>query len=206
MPQNETDPITIAVRVYPEEKVARKKNNSRKKWRRPDAMFVFDTETTTDATQRLLFGCYRFIVAGKCLEEGLFHADDLPDKDGGILREYVTTRAADTERHGVGELRLLSRHEFLKKLYQAVYKGRALLVGFNLPFDLSRIGFDCTAARGQFAGGFSLGLWSYRDKQGREKRNGFRPRVAIKHVDSKRALMGFTARNNPDKIDLVPDD
>ena len=48
------------------------------------------------------------------------------------------------------------------------------------------------------AGGFSLGLWSYLDKTDAEKRNSYRPRIAIKHIDSKRALKGFTGRQTPD--------
>ena len=36
--------------------------------------------------------------------------------------------------------------------FQAAYKGRCLLVGFNLPFDLSRIAFDVAPARGRFSG------------------------------------------------------
>ena len=47
------------------------------------------------------------------------------------------------------------RHEFLAKLYKAAYKGRCLLVGFNLPFDLSRIAFNSTSARGRFVGAFT---------------------------------------------------
>jgi hypothetical protein len=81
-----------------------------------------------------------------------------------------------------------------------------LLVGFNLPFDLSRLGFDVTSPRGGFAGGFSIGIWSYADKAGRHKRNAYRPRIRIKHIDSKRALMGFTARKSPDADDLDIDE
>jgi hypothetical protein len=80
-----------------------------------------------------------------------------------------------------------------------------VLVGFNLPFDLSRVAFDATNARGRFTGGFSLGLWSY-IKDGSEQQNQFRPRVAMKHIDSKRALKGFTASNTPDAVDLIPDE
>jgi len=90
-------------------------------------------------------------------------------------------------------------------LYLAAYKGRCLVVGFNLPFDLSRIAYDFTKARGRFAGGFSLGLWSYLDKTDWEHPNRYRPRVGIKHIDSKRALKGFTARNEPDQADLIPE-
>jgi hypothetical protein len=41
--------------------------------------------------------------------------------------------------------------------------------------------------------------------QGRERSNGFRPRICIKYVDSKRSLIGFTARNSPDQADLIPE-
>lgn len=163
-------------------------------------MFVFDTETRTDSSQSLTFGSYRFLIDHQLREEGLFHADDLPPKDRKRLERYV----ADRNRQG-NRLLLLTRSEFLKKLYKAVYKGRALLVGFNLPFDLSRIAFTARPARGRFAGGFSLALWSY-TKLGVEKPSTRRPSVGIKHIDSKRALKGFTARYMPDKLDLIPED
>src|SRR5208282_2743003 len=60
-------------------------------------------------------------------------------------------------------------------------------------------------ARGRFAGGFSLGLWSYLEESGEECANHYRPRIGIKHIDSKRALIGFTSRNKPDKTDLIPE-
>lgn len=166
-------------------------------------MLVFDTETRTDSTQRLTFGSYRFYRAGKCLEEGLFCGDDLPAKERSILETYVANHEADVDRRGRQLLPLMSRSEFLKKVYNAAYKGRCLLVGFNLPFDLSRVAFNSTAARGRFAGGFSLGLWSYIDKNGREVANHFRPRIGIKQIDSKRALKGFTSRRSPDEEDIV---
>jgi hypothetical protein len=169
-------------------------------------MLVFDTETRTDATQSLTFGSYRFFVEGRCLEEGLFYGDDLPEEDRHILEQYAATHTAETAADGVRNLKLLTRSQFVDKLFNAAYKGRCLLVGFNLPFDFARIACDFTTARGRFAGGFSLGLWSYTDKTGRERSDHFRPRVGIKHIDSKRALKGFTARNNPDQTDLIPED
>jgi hypothetical protein len=165
-------------------------------------MLVFDTETRTDSTQRLTFGSYRFIVSGKCLEEGLFYADDLPDKDRQILNQYVATHMADAAKK---KLLLVTRRQFLSKFFQAAYKGRCLLVGFNLPFDLSRIAHDGTAARGRFAGGFSLGMWTYIDKAGHERPHQYRPRIGIKQIDSKRHLIGFTACNDPDKSALIPE-
>src|SRR5262249_5895366 len=161
-------------------------------------MFVFDTETRTDETQRLTFGSYRFLVDNELHEEGLFYADDLPAKDRKTLEDYV---AAQNLR-GV-RLLLLNRRKFLKKLYKATYKGRALLVGFNLPFDLSRVAIAARPARGRFAGGFSLALWSY-IKNNVEKPDPHRPSIGIKHIDSKRALKGFTARFTADASDLIP--
>jgi len=205
MLQKESTPLPIAVRVYPEPQ-AEKRNPAREKpWELPEIMLVFDTETLTDATQRLTFGSYRFIENGCCLEEGLFCADDLPDKDRMVLKQYVATHKAETADDGVPELLLLPLRLFRKKLYKAAYNGRCLLVGFNLPFDLSRIANTATKARGRFAGGFSLALWTYIDRNGNERSNQYRPRIGIKQIDSKRALKGFTARKSPDETDLIPE-
>jgi hypothetical protein len=168
-------------------------------------MLVLDTETRTDASQRLTFGSYRFFVDNELREEGLFYADDLLPEDRRTLEKYVAAQNNQVSRLGGARLLLLTRREFLKKFYKAVYKGRALLVGFNLPFDMSRIAFVARPARGRFAGGFSLPPWSY-VKQGIERPDPHRPSVGIKQIDSKRALKGFTARFGADASDLIPED
>jgi len=201
-----SSPLILGVRVYPEPQDKERSQYRQKFWRTPSAMLVFDTETRTDASQRLTLGSYRFYKEGRCLEEGLFFGDDLPTKDRRILERYVAKHQTDVQGENRRRLLILSRNQFLKKLYQAAYKGRCLLVGFNLPFDLSRIAFNSGAARGRFAGGFSLGLWSYIDSFGYELANHFRPRIGIKQIDSKRALKGFTSRRYPDREDLVLDE
>lgn len=206
MPNNDSNPLPIAIRVYPEAQAETTQRNKKSKpLTRPDSYLVFDTETRTDATQRLTFGGYRFIQKGRCLEEGLFHADDLSDAERLTLEEYVSTHKPDTTPEGVQKLLLLTLRAFVDKLYRAVYKERCLLVGFNLPFDISRVASDATAARGSFAGGFSLGVWTYTDKFGCEHPNKYRPRIGIKKIDSKRAVKGFTACNSPDRVDLIPE-
>jgi hypothetical protein len=197
--------VPVAIRVFPALERSPQAIRGNKKWRLPNAMFVFDTETRTDASQRLSFGSYRFFRNGELQEEGLFYADDLPCKDRRTLERYVGAQRKRGLRSGEVSLLLLSRRNFLKKLYKAVYKGRALLVGFNLPFDLSRIAFASRSARGRFAGGFSLALWSYIKKEV-ERPDNHRPSIGIKHIDSKRALKGFTARYRPDSLDLIPED
>jgi len=207
MSHRELTSLAISVRVYPNPPETVRAARQQTSWRRPDAMLVFDTETRIDATQRLTFGSYRFVIAGRCLEEALFYGDDLPMNDRRVLERYVATpHNVGTPDNRARKLPLLTRREFLEKFYRAVYKGRCLLVGFNLPFDLSRVAYDFTNARGRFAGGFALELWSYLDKTGHEVVNQYRPRIGIKHIDSKRALKGFTARNSPDKADLIPED
>jgi hypothetical protein len=204
MPNNPT-PLAVAVRVFPVLDSSGESDRKNKKWRLPNAMFVFDTETRTDATQRLTFGSFRFFVDNELKQEGLFYAHDLPDKDRKTLERYVAGQHERAQKSGEIPLLLLTRREFLKKFYKAVYKGRALLVGFNLPFDLSRIAFASRSARGRFAGGFSLAPWSY-VKNGVERPDTHRPGVGIKHIDSKRALKGFTSRYRPDDSDLIPED
>lgn len=192
------DSLPIAIRVYPQPVDMEERKRPRKGWRYPEGMLVFDTESRVDAPQRLTFGSYRLIVGKQCLEEGLFYGDDLPKQDQQVLERYV----GEESHQG---LQLLTRREFVKRVYKSVYKSRDLLVGFNLPFDLSRIAFDYTDSRGRFAGGFALELWSYLDKTGHWAPNPHRPRIAIKHIDSKRSLMGLTARKLADDEDKIPE-
>src|SRR2546427_5089465 len=205
MSQDDLKRLPIAVRVYPQPEQVEQRKRARKLWKCPNAMLVFDTETRVDAKQRLTFGSYRFIENGECTEEGLFCADDLPVEDWKALEHYASTHSPGIVGARLARIPLLTLRQFLDRLYLAAYKGRCLLVGFNLPFDLSRIARDFAPARGRFAGGFSLGLWSYLDSTDHEHANPYRPRVGIKQIDSKRALKGFTARNDPDEADLIPE-
>jgi hypothetical protein len=198
-------PLPVAIRVFPALERSPHAVSRNKKWRLPNAMLVCDTETRTEASQRLTFGSYRFFVGNELREEGLFYADDLPVKDRRTLERYVAAQNRGALRPGEVPLLLLTRRKFLTKFYKALYKGHALLVGFNLPFDLSRIAFASRSARGRFAGGFSLALWSY-IKNEIERPDTHRPSIGIKHIDSKRALKGFTARYRPDRLDLIPED
>jgi hypothetical protein len=169
-------------------------------------LVVFDTETRTDPKQSFTFGGYRCIVHGQCVEEGLFYGDGLSPSELATLRNYV--------RHykpvGVGQhppnLHLRSATEFLDEiLFKDFYKSRALLVALNHPFDLSRLAHDSSSARRRYAGRFSLGVWTYTDKNGIVRRHPYRPRIAVKHIDSKRALIGLTGRQEADAEDLIPE-
>src|SRR4051812_36368027 len=106
MPHTSIISLPVAIRVYPTPPPSDQRLRSRKRWRYPNAMLVFDTETRIDAAQRLTFGCYRFVVDGRCLEEGFFYADDLPEEDRRILKKYISTHKPDVVEEGFQELRL----------------------------------------------------------------------------------------------------
>jgi hypothetical protein len=201
--------LPIAVRAYtpPTRPLRDPKKAPRGAGRRPDTpelVLVLDTETTTDATQRLLFGRWRVYQDGRCISEGLFSADDLPTPDRAILADYLRSHSAETDEPQ--PLLLLTRHQFLTDVFWPVaYKGRGLVVGFNLPFDLVRLSIGWGTARGRlYGGGFSLAVASY-VKDRRTLENRYRPRIAVKSLDSKRALLGFTRAREPDVVDQIPE-
>ena len=154
----------------------------------PDLVLVFDTETTTDHAQALQFGSYRvYTGAGRLRQEGLLYADDLVPEPLAILERYVAEHPSDTGGH----LRLLSRREFLRQVFWPIaYKGRARVVGFNLPFDLSRLAWGWRPARN---GGFTLQLFESVDDDGRLWPDRYRPEVRIKSLGTKRNFIGFVA-------------
>ncbi len=133
--------------------------------------------------------------------EGLIYPDDLParDADGfAQLQAYARTHKADVDLTYLvvepnWELELLSGSEFLTRwLWRVGYRHTnrpepALIVMFNAPFDLSRLALGVSDARDDMYGGFSLVLWT--DKNGEPAP--WRPRVAVKSLDSKRAIKKF---------------
>ncbi|MDP9370052.1 MAG: hypothetical protein M3Q03_17570 [Chloroflexota bacterium] len=189
----------------------------RERTERPKVAVVFDTESATDRTgmmsgfddsrwtglaQSLLFGVARVCRTADwgTLDEYLFYPDDLPEDGVRRLGEAfaaMTWPMADghemRDERGV-RAHLLSLSEFLKVFYALAYMHRALVVGFNLPFDLARLATDWAPARTRHnAGGWTLTLWRYRDLEtGRWKAHPFRPKIAIKAVDSKKAFISFT--------------
>lgn len=202
------EPLPVAVRVYatregeegnykaPPPRRSRRRNRTT-----PQRSLVFDTETTTDPSQRLLYGVWRYYVdrpkvlpCRVCVEEGLFHADELPRErpdDYAALADYVAAHRADVFPGRDERLRLLSRDAFVEQvLYRYAWRQHATVVGFNLPFDASRLAIGASPARRRYAGGMSLRLW---------ERERFRLRIAIKSIDSRRHLMGFTAADGEEE-------
>lgn len=164
-------------------------------------VLVFDTETTADEIQKFKFGFYRYgSWDGEKFEletEGLFYDESLSQTEMDTLHSCVDSFNRNDQAPGPVEF--INLNLFRERyLYNRVYKERAHLVGFNLPFDLSRIAFDVREARHpRFRGGFSYILWKVDDGSngGRGRPNTFRPRLLVRMLDSKKSFIEFGNSN-----------
>lgn len=122
-------------------------------------VLVFDTETTADVEQRLLFGTYRLYRERALVEEGVFYADDLTRADRASIRRWAIA-------HGVA---WCSQRSFYWEHVVHIGQDGGLLVALNAPFDLATImpiarPVGKRKQKGRFLGGFTLNTeWTGRD-------------------------------------------
>jgi len=158
-----------------------------------DWVLVFDCETRTTPDQQLRFGTFQLRYRGHIIERGAFYDPTLDETDLATLgREVANERpSADGER-----IVLLTRQEFVERVFfnSAYYIG-AQIVGFNLPFDLSRLAIEHTHSKRSMKGGFSLILHP-------SKRY---PRVRVRHLSPRSSLIQFTG-TKPDKGGVSDDE
>ncbi len=163
------------------------------KW--PDYALILDCESRTTADQTLTFGFWRFCELRDnryaCTEEGIFHDDNgVSAKEFELLRRYARAAKPDTADDGCGRLRLYSRSQFIDETFGMAIQAKALIVGFNLPFDLTRIAVDWNAAQN---GGWTLILKQWRNPEtDKLEPNESFPRVVIKALNSKAAIISST--------------
>ncbi len=175
------EPLPVAVRAFASRPTKSPNPRRRKQAQQPGPQpvgssewtLVFDTETTTDASQQLRFGVYQVRKSGELREGGLFYDPiSLSDSEFATLRRYADERG----------LEVRTAEEFVEGVFfPCVYELRGLCVGFNLPFDLARIAIECGSARREMHGGFSLKL----------SENRYRPPVQVKHLSNRSALIRF---------------
>jgi hypothetical protein len=159
----------------------------------PEWLLVFDTETTSNEAQRLRFGVYQLLQKGRLKQHGLFYDDAKPAE--------LETLKAEAPKHGCAEP--LSVSDFIHKIFlPTAFKAGGLVVGFNLPFDLSRLAIRHEAARVSRAprtpeeiamgaplkdadrsmvGGFTFQLSPFEEQ----------PFLRIKHLNSRSAFFRF---------------
>jgi hypothetical protein len=195
------DALTIALRALAEPANRRGTRRAKAKpqgW--PRRVLILDAETTADAVQQLNFlayRCARWRDDGTLdvREAGLVYADDLPDRypsGYAALVAYAQKHPAEVGPGAPQQLQCISRSEFVKRVLWQAVEADALIVGFNLPFDLSRLALECGEGRSGYRGGFSFALWQYRPRYSKHLRDDpHRPHLCIKHLDSARAFIGF---------------
>lgn len=140
-----------------------------------DFTVVFDTETTTDPSQYLRFGTFQVYRGERLFKSGMFYAPNaVPESELEILRRYAASNDLD----------LLTRNQFADDILFGIgYDLRATIVGFNLPFDISRIAISHGSARGKkMRGGFTFKISTDRR----------RSKIQIKHVSQRMAFINFT--------------
>ncbi len=178
-------PVGIAVRAYaqkenipisrPPKKHIKKKSDLPSEW-----VLVYDTETTTDETQNMRFGSYQIRKNDLLDESGVFYDPEI------LTKSEQTTLKKYTEKH---QLKFMTVREFVDEIFYPIgYECRATIVGFNLPFDISRLAIAHSPARSSpwnkvMRGGFSFKM----------SENEKLPRVQIKHVSSRDAFIQFAA-------------
>jgi hypothetical protein len=142
-------------------------------------VLVFDCETRTTPDQQLRFGTYQLRHRGRLIQRGAFYDPALGKADLDVLtREVANERPGDDGER----IFLLTRLEFIERvLFNSAYNVGAQIVGFNLPFDLSRLAIGHTPARRSMKGGFSLILHESKEY----------PRVVVKHLSQRSSIIQF---------------
>jgi hypothetical protein len=172
--QDSVDHLIVSLRAYVTRAPtkAKKSKGAEKPGQRPagkkqspprippsDWVLVFDCETRTTPDQRLRFGAYQLRNKGRLFELGFFYEPEtgvLTDADMQVLAEGRDELEAKSEG---GRVRLLTRGEFVDEiLYGSGRDVGAQIVGFNLPFDISRLAIHHDSARRSMRGGFTFKL------------------------------------------------
>ena len=139
---------------------------------------VFDTETTTDVRQELRFGIAQVYSNGRLLRTMLVTGDLSPKE-----RETASMWAA------AHKAKVLTVSEFVtQEFLPLTVDGRAVVVGFNLPFDLARIAADWEPKR-KVAG---KRAWTLSLIPRSNPKWAFVPRVRVERVHSAMSFISFT--------------
>lgn len=161
-----------------------------------DWVLTFDCETAVTPDQKLKFGNYQLRHKGRLFERGIFYeADALLPEELAVLRTHHDN---DIPSEDGEKITFLARHEFVEQVFFAKgYNIGAQFVGFNLPFDISRLAVRHTDARDSMKGGFSFVLID--DKKW--------PTVSVKHLSQRTSFIHFTGiRPKPESDDAVSED
>ena len=169
--------LPLYFRCYTEKKGKKKGNKGKHEKIEPnqELVLVFDTETKSSEIQNLVLGSCGVWSSGTLRHFYMFYDDNLPKQDIEKITKIVSKYNCE----------VLSRKDFVETVFiPNVYRTRAICVGFNLPFDLSRLATYSGKSKLQH-NGFSLLL-------SESKSN---PRIVIKSNDGKSAFIQFASHS-----------
>ena len=166
-------PNTIAVRGFSEPECFTPRDSKPGRDLASDWSLTFDCETTICPAQALRVGFYQIHNGTALYEEGAFYLQET------LSRAELETLKAYCKKHG---LKLLTRDQFNTDVFLRVgYELMGTVIGFNLPFDISRVAIKHSEARGSMRGGFSFNLVESERYA----------RVRVKHLSANASLMDF---------------
>ena len=182
----------IVVRAHTEVESPREKQKRKRKEKKPPkwplAALFFDCETRTDEKQSLIFGFYRICwneVGGnytKVGEEGLFYdPSEIKIRELSTLKKFAKQNRAETVQGACAKIVVRTREDFLREVFLPMGLNGAMIVGFNLPFDISRIAADARKAR-RLNDDWSFVLLD----------RPFCPRIVVTRKDGKMAFFRFS--------------
>jgi len=177
LPPAEEFPVFL--RVVEEPVKLRKKTGPHAKIGPNDRLtLVFDTETTTDTRQELRFGIAQLYANGRLTRTMVF-TGELTAKEQATVSTWAAAHDAP----------VLTLPDFVtKEFLPLAHAGRAVVVGFNLPFDLARIAAQWEPKR-KVAGkrAWTLSLISRSNPKW-----AYVPRLRVERVSSAMSFIRFT--------------
>lgn len=142
---------------------------------------IFDTETTTDPAMRARVAFYQVRVGDELDEEALVYdpREAFPGDTDAVMAFAAARGMAPPITFDAFRLKLLQ-----------MYDAGGQIIGFSLPFDLSRIAIGSASAKASkwakaFRGAHSLAISD----------SDYRPRIQVKHLSPRAALEQFAAPN-----------
>ena len=139
---------------------------------------VLDTETSTGTRQELRFGVARVYAFGNVTRTVVFY-EKVSEAERETISRYASERGFDS----------MPREQFVLSVFLPLaLDQRAVVVGFNLPFDLSRLAVDFAPRRNVKA----TEAWTLRLLPKTTPAFAFVPGIRIQHVDARKSFISFT--------------
>ena len=141
-------------------------------------VLTMSTETTSDQQQALTFGSCTVWINGLLYKICLFHDENLDKEKIELIRQVGKT--LQQQKNCI--VTVLSKDEFATNVfYPYVYEARAKCVGFDLPYELSRLATSWGTAR-KIQDAFSIKLVDDNPRL---------PAIRIKSINSDAAFIQF---------------